>query len=96
MNRPLIPRAYRVFRIDASGRIYRSHVLDCETDVQAIVATLQFADGHGVQLWDGSRKVADFLPPGPRNHSTELFRKQLIRRLGVYSEGLPQTLVLHS
>jgi hypothetical protein len=62
MNHDSIPRAYRAFRVDASGRIYRSHVLDCETDEQAITVARQFIDGHGVQLWDGSRKIANFPP----------------------------------
>ena len=64
MNRPAGPPAYRAFRVDASGRIYRSHVLDCETDEQAIAAAREFVDAHGVQLWDGSRKLMDF-PPVP-------------------------------
>jgi len=73
VNRPSIPPAYRAFCVDASGRIYRSHVLDCETDEQAIAEARRFVDGHGVQLWDGSRKIADFpsalqilaMPPRP-------------------------------
>lgn len=62
MNHDSNPRAYRAFRVDPSGRIYRSHVLDCETDEQAMAAARRFVDGHGVQLWDGSRKIADFPP----------------------------------
>jgi hypothetical protein len=55
--------AYRAFLVNPDGRIHAAHVLNCETDEQAIAAAQKYVDGCGVQLWDQGRKIAEF-PPG--------------------------------
>jgi hypothetical protein len=62
MTVPASQPTYRAFLVNAAGRIYFAHVLDCETDEQAIAAAQKYVDGTGVQLWDRSRKIAEFPP----------------------------------
>jgi hypothetical protein len=54
--------AYRAYILDRDGHIKLAHPLACETDEQAIAAAQQYVDGHTVELWDRSRKIA-LLPP---------------------------------
>ena len=35
-----------------------THVIECDTDQEAIERAEQFVDGHDIELWDGSRLVA--------------------------------------
>jgi hypothetical protein len=54
--------AYRAYILNRDGHIKLAHPLACEADEQAIAAAQQYVDGHAVELWDGSRKIA-FFPP---------------------------------
>jgi hypothetical protein len=54
--------AYRAYTLNRDGHIKLAHPLACETDEQAIAAAQQYVDGHAVELWDRSRKIALFPP----------------------------------
>jgi hypothetical protein len=62
MNPRPTASAYRAFLVNHSGRIYFSHVLECETDEQAEAAARTLVGYHGIQLWNGLREIAEFSP----------------------------------
>ena len=55
---------YRAFLIGADGRIKRCIELVCEGDADAKERTQQLVNGHDIELWQGTRRVATF----PRQH----------------------------
>ncbi len=57
--------AYRAYILDSDRRIRLAHELACETDEQAIAAAQAYVDGHAVELWDKSRRIAYFPPIKP-------------------------------
>lgn len=55
---------YRVYRLDASGRIASiPHVIECADDDAALVMAQVYIDGHALEIWAGSRRVA-LVPAG--------------------------------
>jgi hypothetical protein len=53
---------YRAYIISSDGRFQKSLSLDCADDNVAILKAKQFVDGHHVELWQRTRKIATFEP----------------------------------
>lgn len=67
MNSPISDHPiYRAYIISPGGGILLAHNLNCGTDEQAIRKAREYTDGHAVELWDRSRKIASF-PPNRRS-----------------------------
>ena len=49
---------YRVYVIGSDGRFYRSLLLDCIDDDEAVEQAKKQLDGHDIELWQLDRKVA--------------------------------------
>jgi hypothetical protein len=49
---------YRVYVIGSDGRFYRSVLLDCIDDAEAMEQARKQLDGHDIELWQLDRKVA--------------------------------------
>lgn len=49
---------YRLYCLDAGGRIVRRHDLEADTDSAAIVAARAEENSLDCELWCGSRKIA--------------------------------------
>ena len=63
MNSPFATRpVYRAYVISADGGILVAHVLDYQTDEEAIRAK-EYASGNSVELWNKDRRIA-FIPLG--------------------------------
>lgn len=56
--------SYRAYLLDADGHIVDRIDLTCEDDESAKARAKEFVDRHGVELWDGGRKIATFKPSG--------------------------------
>ena len=56
---------YRAYIIGSDGHFYNSVELDCVDDDAAMVEAKQLVDGHDVELWQLTRKVAVF-PKKPK------------------------------
>jgi hypothetical protein len=55
--------AYRVYFIDADGRIYQApQILECADDREATERARQYIDGKDIQVWERDRLVAKFPP----------------------------------
>jgi hypothetical protein len=54
---------YRAYVIGPDGGILVAHVLDCQTDEEAISKAKEYANGNAVELWNRGRKIA-FIPVG--------------------------------
>lgn len=53
--------AYRVYFVDADGRIYQPpQILQCADDQAAIEEARQYIDGKDIQVWEKNRLVAKF------------------------------------
>ena len=52
---------YRVYLVDSDDHFFDTVHLTCTDDAEAIVQALALAIGHGVELWQLDRKVAEFL-----------------------------------
>jgi hypothetical protein len=50
---------YRVYLVDTDDHFYDAIPLICANDVEAIERALRLAVGHGVELWQFDRKVAE-------------------------------------
>ena len=50
---------YRAYILGPDGRI-KPVDLECDDDEVAKEATKQLADGHDIELWQSSRKIATF------------------------------------
>ena len=51
---------YRAYILASNGRIMKPVDLECDDDEAANEAAKQLIDGHDVELWQGSRKIATF------------------------------------
>ena len=49
---------YRAYIIGQDGHFQNVITLDCADDAAAIESAKQFVDGHDVELWQESRKIA--------------------------------------
>ena len=56
---------YRVFVMDRAGHIVRAHVVDAPDDEAATEQARQYVDGHDVEVWQLSRKIAYFKHDDP-------------------------------
>jgi hypothetical protein len=54
---------YRAYIIGTDGKVQESVPLDCADDDVAMLKAKQLVDGHHVELWQRTRKIARF---GPR------------------------------
>jgi len=54
---PAEPSSYRLFFLDAEGRIKKSKALSCANDSEASDRARQLADGRTLELFDGCRLV---------------------------------------
>ena len=53
---------YRAYLMDSDDRIVRVEILPCPDDQTAIAEAQQLVDGHDVELWHRSRKIARLGP----------------------------------
>jgi hypothetical protein len=54
---PAEPASYKVFFLDAQGRIKKSKALACASDNEAIELARGLVDGRKLELFDGCRLV---------------------------------------
>jgi hypothetical protein len=59
------PDPYRAFVIGADGLAIAMHVIVADYDSEALGKAMQFQDELRIELWCGSRKVAD-IPAAPQ------------------------------
>jgi hypothetical protein len=57
---------YRLYFLNAEGRIRHAVEIQCEDDEAATKLVQQHADGRAMELWQGARCVAKYDPPGPK------------------------------
>jgi hypothetical protein len=50
---------YRAYLIGSDDRIVERIDVDLPDDAAAIAAALRLVDGHDVELWQGTRKIAE-------------------------------------
>ena len=55
---------YRAYLIGSDGHIRQCFELVCDGDADAKERTKQLINGHDIELWQGTRRVAIF----PRQH----------------------------
>jgi hypothetical protein len=53
---------YNAYLIDLDGHIVMRIDLACADDEAAKERAKHLVDGHPVELWDGTRKIAEFRP----------------------------------
>lgn len=53
---------YQLYILTEDDRIKSREDICCEDDESAKRAARQMVDGHAVELWQASRKIAKFLP----------------------------------
>ena len=53
---------YRAYIIGSDGEFQESVPLDCPDDNVAMMKAKQLVDGHHVELWQRTRKIARFEP----------------------------------
>jgi hypothetical protein len=64
MNSPFATRpVYRAYVVGPDGGILVAHVLDYQTDDEAISRAREYASGNSVEPWNKDRKIA-FIPLG--------------------------------
>lgn len=49
---------FRAFFLDANNKIVRAEVLAVENDDEALAAALAFSTENGLEVWQGSRRIA--------------------------------------
>jgi hypothetical protein len=55
--------AYRIYTIDKDGHIVGpANIVDAADDQEARQEAKRMLEGHTIELWDGSRRVAKFDP----------------------------------
>jgi hypothetical protein len=55
--------AYHIYTIDKNGRIAGpANIIDAADDQEARQEAKRMLDGHTIEVWDGSRRVAKFDP----------------------------------
>jgi hypothetical protein len=63
---------YRAYIIGSDGEFQESVSLDCADDNVAMMKARKLVDGHHVELWQRTRKIARF---GPKTgHPQPMFR----------------------
>jgi hypothetical protein len=63
---------YRAYIIGSDGEFQESVPLDCADDNVAMMKARKLVDGHHVELWQRTRKIARF---GPKTgHPQPMFR----------------------
>jgi hypothetical protein len=60
-------RIYRAYILGGKGNILHRVDLDCHDDEAAKKQAKTLVDGHDVELWDGSRMVAEFKTREPKH-----------------------------
>jgi hypothetical protein len=63
---------YRAYIIGSDGEFQESVPLDCPDDNVAMMKAKQLVDGHHVELWQRTRKIARFEPK--TGHRQRMFR----------------------
>jgi len=63
---------YRAYIIGSDGEFQESVPLDCADDNVATMKAKQLVDGHHVELWQRTRKIARFEPK--TGHRQRMFR----------------------
>jgi len=63
---------YSAYIIGTDGKIQESVPLDCADDNVAMLKAKQLVNGHHVELWQCTRKIALFEPK--TNHLQRIFR----------------------
>jgi hypothetical protein len=63
---------YRAYIIGSDGEFQESVALDCADDNVAMMKAKQLVDGHHVELWQRTRKIAWFEPK--TGHLQRMFR----------------------
>jgi hypothetical protein len=63
---------YRAYIIGSDGEFQESVPLDCADDNVAMLKAKQLVDGHRVELWQRTRKIAWFEPK--TSHLQRMFR----------------------
>lgn len=53
---------YHLYLTGPDGHILRRHNLFCDTDEAVLRKAKQYVDGHDVEVWEGTRKVAILSP----------------------------------
>lgn len=53
---------YRAYLIGTDGHIVHRVELECDDDETAKARARLLADGHNVEVWDGTRQIAVFRP----------------------------------
>jgi hypothetical protein len=53
-----MPIVFRAYVFDEKDHIIKAHVIEAETDDDAVDQAQAVVDGHDVEVWDGSRLVA--------------------------------------
>ena len=48
---------YRAYVLDRDGKIQSYEPIVCADDDAAIATAKRLVDGHGVELWQGARKI---------------------------------------
>ncbi|WP_164934901.1 hypothetical protein [Bradyrhizobium zhanjiangense] len=56
---------YRVYSLDAEGHIFSVREITCADDEEAKRLTRAMLDGHDLEVWDRSRRVAVIKSPSP-------------------------------
>ena len=60
-------RGYRLFCLNSLGAIIAVNTVECEGDEEALVHAQAMLDGeapcHGIEIWEGARRVALLPPP---------------------------------
>jgi len=57
-------RDYRLYMLDHRGKITRSIDIRATTDSDAVRRALEAENDHGMELWQGGRRVGVFSPDG--------------------------------
>lgn len=55
-------RTYRVYRLDYGGLIRSAELIQARSDDEAKAIAGTIVNGHGLELWDRARHLADYPP----------------------------------
>jgi hypothetical protein len=78
---------YRAYIIGSKGLILRRIDLLCENDEAAKKRTRQFVNGHDVELWQGTSKVAVF---ETKTRPKKVAARSLTKETGQMTAKLPK------
>jgi hypothetical protein len=59
---PGLLQEYRAYRLGADGHIESRFEFLCPSEAVAKQRVLELMDGHAIELWRGSRRIANFSP----------------------------------